>query len=148
MRNVFGQLTGKPGNGLIIDAVVLIDFLESDASLLQLITEHIGPLFLATTTLDEVEQLDEADCVALGLTLVEPTLEHLEEAIAIVGPLSLEDALTMILARDNGWLCMTNDKALRRKCEEYQVRNLWGLETVALLVESQAILSEDGQKIA
>ncbi|NLY74381.1 MAG: hypothetical protein GX075_03670 [Firmicutes bacterium] len=42
MRTVSDAGTVRQRDGLIIDAVVLIDFLESDATLFRLISEHIG----------------------------------------------------------------------------------------------------------
>jgi hypothetical protein len=64
-----------------------------------------------------VEQLDEAACAELGLVVVDGTLEQLTEAGAGTGRLSFEDRVCLILARDNGWTCVSNDGRLRRECE-------------------------------
>jgi hypothetical protein len=47
-------------------------------------------------------------------------LAQLTEAAQRGGPLSFEDKLCLVLARDNGWICLFNDGPLREACQ-----NLW-----------------------
>lgn len=51
------------------------------------------------------------------------------------GPLSYEDKLCLILARDNGWSCLSNDGPLRDACKAQGVSVVWGLEIMLQLVE-------------
>ncbi len=48
-----------------------------------------------------------------GIKLVEPELKHVLLAAVEKGPLSFQDKLCLILAKENGWACVTNDKPLK-----------------------------------
>ncbi|HHU83506.1 MAG TPA: hypothetical protein GXZ26_10940 [Firmicutes bacterium] len=133
----------------IIDAGALIDFVNGDRTLLLLISRYLGRIWIATTTLEEVEQVEEEDCVELGMCLVEPSIQQLNEALAFAGPsLSVPDSIALILARDNDLTLITNDKVLRRESQKRGVRLLWGLETIVLLVERSLLPYEDAIEIA
>src|SRR5690554_7346254 len=101
----------------IIDAVALIDFLDGDRALFPLVSRYLGRIWIATTTLEEVEQVEEEDCVELGIYLVEPSIQQLNEASVYAEgtSLSVPDAVSLILARDNDLTLITNDVALRRE---------------------------------
>jgi hypothetical protein len=102
---------------LLVDANVLIDFALTDRTVLAVVVRHVGVAHVPRDVLAEVEQLDEAACAELGLVVVDGTLEQLTEAGAGTGRLSFEDRVCLILARDNGWTCVSNDGRLRRECE-------------------------------
>jgi len=93
----------------IADANVLIDYAKASLEILGLVATHIGPVYVAAAVLDEVEQLDEAQCQTTGLTIVDGTFAQLTEAAQRGGPLSFEDKLCLVLARDHGWACLSND---------------------------------------
>lgn len=99
--------------GLVIDANVLIDYATTDESVLALAARHFGRFIVPLPVLDEVELLDAVAYERLGIEVVEPTLEQLLEAGAERGRLSFEDRLCLVVARDAGWLCVTNDRRLR-----------------------------------
>ena len=120
--------------GLVIDANVLIDYAATDESVLTLAARHLGRLIVALPVLDEVELLDAAACDRLGIEVVEPTLEQLLEAGAERGRLSFEDRLCLIVARDAGWRCVTNDRRLRAACEAASIPVMWSLELLLELV--------------
>ena len=65
----------------IADANVLIDYAQTSPDILGLVARHIGPVYVAAAVLDEVEQLDEAQCQAIGLTSVEGSLAQMTEAV-------------------------------------------------------------------
>ena len=94
---------------------------------------------MVTLVLEEVNELDEQRSVAFGLAVVEPTLEQLAEAARGVGALSFKDRICLVLARANGWTCITNDVALRQECRDVGIRVFWGLETLAYLVDCGAL---------
>ena len=62
---------------LIVDANIVIDYLDCDEKLFVLIKEHIGQVYLASPLLEEVKTLDLTRCRRLGIIIVEPTIEQL-----------------------------------------------------------------------
>ena len=42
---------------MIMDACVLIDFIHGDPKLFKLISSHIGPIFVATPVVEEVDSI-------------------------------------------------------------------------------------------
>lgn len=133
---------------LLVDANVLIDFAATDREVLELVVRHVGPVHVPRDVFDEVDQLDEATCAALGLVIVEGTLDQLAEAGAARGRLSFPDRVCMILARDNGWTCVTNDGRLRRECEAVGIQVRWGLQLLLALVESGAMTANRAVSVA
>lgn len=121
----------------IADANVLIDYIKTYPTVLGLVAKHVGPVYVATDILMEVEQLDLAQCQAIGLRTIEGNLSQLAEASQRGGPLSFEDKLCLVLARDNGWTCLSNDRPLREACKAQGVSVAWGLEIMLGLVEGK-----------
>lgn len=93
----------SPTAWFIADANVLIDYVKTNPQILGLVSKHVGPVYVVADVLEEVEQLDAEQCHAIGLTIVEGTLAQITEASQRGGPLSFEDKLCLILARDNRW---------------------------------------------
>ncbi|EIJ80122.1 hypothetical protein PB1_07172 [Bacillus methanolicus PB1] len=122
---------------LILDANILIDFFKCDPMIIKLICTYVGQIYLASPVLNEVKEISDSDCLELGITLVEPELEQIMLAATEKRcPLSFQDRLCLILAKDNGWTCVTNDKPLRRECVSDGVPLIWGIELLCMLVES------------
>lgn len=119
---------------LLVDANVLIDFASTDRGVLALVVRHLGQVHVPRDVLDEVDQLDEAACAGLGLVIVEGTIDQLAEAGALRGRLSFQDRICLILARDSGWTCVSNDGRLRRECEAASVPVMWGFQLMLELV--------------
>ena len=65
---------------LLVDANVLIDYLEGDFSVFGAVTGHLGTVFVPTVVLDEVPRLDERTCTRMGIEVVEPTLHQVVQA--------------------------------------------------------------------
>ena len=111
------------GTIFIVDANVLIDYLEIDASVLAMISAHLGPIRIPRRVFEEVkkQRLKDTDCEALGLTIVTEETSDLTAAAAAVavkrGSLSFQDHLVLILARNQGWVAITNDGSLRKALE-------------------------------
>jgi rRNA-processing protein FCF1 len=133
---------------LIVDANVLIDYASTDEAVLALASAHLGEIVVASPVLDEVEALDEADCDRLGLRIIDPTLEQLLEAASQRGRLSFEDHVCLIIARDNGWTCVTSDGRLRAACVEVGIEVLWSLDLLVALVRVEALPGDDAITIA
>ena len=132
----------------IADANVLIDYAQTSPDILGLVARHIGPVYVAAAVLDEVEQLDEAQCQAIGLTPVEGSLAQMTEAAQRGGPLSFEDKLCLVLARDNGWACLSNDGPLREACKAQGVSVVWGLEIMLWLVQARHLDADKAIEVA
>jgi len=141
-----GPVTGPAG--LVPDANVLIDYAESDREILALIARHVAAIHVPSPVLAEVRRLSFREAVRLGLEIVEPTLVQATEAARGAGSTSFEDRLCLTVARDNGWACLTNDKALRRACGEAEVRCIWGLEAMRILVHAGHLAAKRAQAIA
>jgi predicted nucleic acid-binding protein len=121
---------------LILDACVLIDLVEVDETVLSALVRHLGPVYIAAQVLAEVDNLDEARAIELGVQVVEPSLELLARASAGRARLSFQDHICLLLAAERGWACVTNDRALRRVCESEGVAVYWGLQIIAQLVHA------------
>ena len=122
---------------LIVDANVLIDYANTDLSVLTLVNKHIAPIHVPGVVLDEVDQLSEEECENIGLTVLEEPVEILLAAGEKRGALSFEDHVCLLLAKENEWTCVSNDKPLHRACGEEDVAVMWGKD-VALDI-AQAI---------
>ena len=121
---------------LIVDANIVIDYLDCDEKIFVLIKEYIGQVYLASPLLEEVKTLDLTRCQRLGITIVEPTIEQLSWAAEQEFSISFQDKICLTLARDYNWTLFTNDKALRKRCETENIKLIWGVELICLLCES------------
>jgi rRNA-processing protein FCF1 len=137
-----------PRSPLLIDANVLIDFRDSDLTALTLVARHLRPVRVLQPVLREVDELGETECDRHGLKLWEPSPEQLEAAAKRRRSLSFLDHAVLIVARDEGWVCATNDQALRQECEVEGVPTRWGLELLAELVEADQLSAEVAFSIA
>jgi hypothetical protein len=122
-----------------LDANVLIDYAKTDPSVLGLVSRHVGPVVIPSELLGEVRQLEDSTCERLGLRVVQASLEQLLAAAQRRGRLSFQDHLCLIMAREEGWTCVSNDRQLRAECGRQQVPVRWGLELLLELV-SQGVV--------
>lgn len=130
----------------IVDANVLIDFLAADLELLKLVS--VQQVYVASAVVDEVKGLTDAKCAAHGLQIVHGTLAQQREAANHANGLTFEDRLCLILARDAGWACVTNDGALRTACTDAGVNVVWGLELVLKLVAARGATKQRARSTA
>jgi len=130
-----------------MDANILIDFCKCDKAITKMICQNIGQIHLTTPVLDEINEIDVDDCLEMGIILVEPELEMAILAAEQKGPLSFEDNLCLLMAKQYGWTCVTNDKPLRRKCESEGVPLFWGIELICILVEAGGCLADQAKEM-
>lgn len=124
------------GAALLLDACVVIDFVEADPALFRIIARTLGAVHVATPLLrEEIAQLDEFTATSLGIQLVEPSLALMMAAAARKGPLSFHDWLCFYLATERRWTCVSNDTRLRNECLAASVPVIWGLEIIAIVTE-------------
>lgn len=133
---------------LVVDANVLLDYMAADLAILSLVSRHIGKVHIVKPVLSEVDGLDESDCERLGFYVVEPTLTQASEAAIPDTRLSFEDRTCLIVCRDEGWTCISNDKALRRACGTIGVAVRWGLELMLELVQVGHLSADDAMLAA
>ena len=135
---------------MIMDADVLIDFIKVDRSIIRLFVNKVGPMFVASPVAEEVGEVkDVRELTRIGLIIVEPEIEDAFEAAGEPkGPLSFCDKLCFLIARRNGYTCVTNDKNLRKLCQRENVSILWSLELLIELYVHGGISLEDALKVA
>lgn len=133
---------------LIVDANVLIDYTNSDISILSLVSRHVGHIYVPSVILDEVDGLSEEDCVNLGFTVVDEPIEILLTAGEARGALSFEDHVCLLLAAENEWTCVSNDKPLHRACVEESVAVMWGLRLMLELVGARHLDKDSALEVA
>lgn len=133
---------------LLIDADVLIDYAGVEVGILGLVTRHVGAVYVVESVLSEAPRLRPSDCDRLGLQIVQPSLSQLLQAGENRGRLSFNDRLSLIVAHDAGWTCVSNDRALRKACGKYQVPVWWGLELMLALVRIRQLAGQAALAVA
>jgi rRNA-processing protein FCF1 len=78
----------------------------------------------------------------------EPELEMLGAAGKRRPGLSYYDHLCLLVAKQGGWTCVTNDGKLRRECAAEKVPVLWGLEPMIDLVGAGHLTVAEAKKVA
>lgn len=136
------------GQLLVLDANVLIDYCAADRSVLSLISVHVGHIHVPSVLLEEVDDLDESECERLGLSVMEPPLAMLAAAATRRPGLSYQDHLCLLAAKQEGWICVTNDGRLRRECAAEGVAVLWGLEPMIDLVAVGQLEAAEAKRLA
>lgn len=138
----------KQPKEFIIDADVLIDYHESDIDVLKLFSTQISQIHIGRDTLQKVSGVSNSEARRLKILVETPTLKLATKASQSRGKLSYDDHVTLLLAYQNNWICITNDNALRSECIKEGVELLWGLEPIKLLVKHRIISLNKSLKIA
>lgn len=133
---------------LIVDASALIDYCDSDLSILSRFSQTVQPVYVGKAALDKVQQLTESQARRSHINVVLPDIELALEAAKKRGPLAYDDHETLLLAKSHSWCCLTNDKVLRRECRKERVQVQWGLEPMKILVARGAITASNAILIA
>ena len=130
-------MTGRKRKTFIVDACVLIDYLNADISILKIFAKIFGEVGISIDSLnEEVDGLEVADCYQEGIAVYESSTEQLLAAGSRKGRhgLSFYDWLLFLMARDNGWTAVTNDAALIRECRSAGVEVIGALRPLIELV--------------
>jgi hypothetical protein len=121
----------------IIDACTVIDYLKTEDWVLRLFSRHIGTVYIAEPVMEEeIRQLTSEDCKRLGIKIATPELAKVIEAGKWHGPISMYDALTMIMAGDNAWTIISSDRALSKQAAIKNVKCIRGLRPMIMLVSA------------
>lgn len=75
----------RSGGGPLVDANVLSDFVTTDRTVLSRVARRFGAVHVPRDVPDEVDPLDEAACLQLGLVVGDRTIEQRAEAGASRG---------------------------------------------------------------
>ena len=133
---------------IISDACVLIDYCRTNKKILRLVSRHIWRVYVLRPVFTEVNELDEPTADRLGIKIIEPELTHIQEAGKRGGGLSRTDRLCVLVAKDKGWICWTNDIGLRKLCRKENIQVYWGLEAMIFLCRLGHITKEDAIETA
>jgi hypothetical protein len=134
---------------MIMDACVLIDYMNGEPDLFKLISSHIGPIYVATPILEEVDSIDFIEELEdLGLLPIEPEIEDVFTAEEMDGQTSFQDNICFLTAKRQSFTCVSNDTSLRRQCTNADVPILWGLELILDLTKAGGILKKEASRIA
>jgi len=133
---------------LLADADVLIDYRESELGILELVVQHVGRVTILAPVLDEVRGVTAAQCARLGIEVVEVETEQMLRASEVESSVSFNDRLCLVVSREEGWTCVTNDGALRRLCERHGVETRFGLGLMVDLVAAGALTQRRAIAIA
>jgi len=131
---------------LLLDACVIIDYLNAEPMLFEWISLYFGQPYVVSDVYKEVHPKKTSE--SLGLIVLEPDEEDVKEAHALPGKPSPQDNLCYLTAKRHGFICVTNDKSLRNRCKQDQVPTLWGLELISELKHAGGIEPEDAISIA
>lgn len=131
---------------LILDVNILFDLFKCDEDLIPLISNGVGKIQMASSVLEQIKFINESDCNSLGIHLIEPNAMQLFSAMTRRGTLSFFDHLCLILAKENGWTCVTNSNPLRRECEIESVPFIWRNDIIRHIALSGAITSPTTKK--
>lgn len=139
----------NPIQFMIMDACVLIDYMNGEPDLFKLISSHIGPIYVATPILEEVDSIGSMkELEDLGLIPIEPEIGDVFTANEMDGQTSFQDNICFLTAKRQSFTCVSNDTNLRRQCTDSSVPILWGLELILDLTKAGGILKKEASRIA
>ncbi len=133
---------------LLADADVLIDYRDSDLTILKLVSEHIGPVRVLRETLDEAPGITDRQCARLRIEIVRLETEIMLEAESLPRSLSVNDRLCVLACEHCRWTLVTNDAAMRRVCADRGMRLRRGLGLMIDLVRSGVLAEDRALKVA
>jgi len=110
-------LSQESKSSYIVDANVLIDYCDSDLQMLSLLSEKLGPVHIARSTFDKVQQLTKTVAKKNHLLIKTPDSETIIAASTVRVSLAYDDRETLLLAKSHGWICITNDKTATKRMQ-------------------------------
>ena len=139
---------GPPVEILLADADVLIDYRDSDLTVLKLVSQHIGPVRVLRQVLDEAPGITDRQCARLGIEIVQLDTTLMLEANELPRSLSAADRLCVAACQHHSWTLVTNDGALRKVCKDKGIRLRWGLGLMIDLVDARAMSGARAIRVA
>ena len=133
---------------LLADADVFIDYRESELGILNLVAHHVGRLAVIPSVLEEVRGVTATECARLGIEVVEVETSRMIQAAKIGSGVSFNDRLCLVVCREEGWTCVTNDGALRRLCKRHGIKTRYGLGLMVDLVTAGVLTRRRAMAVA
>jgi hypothetical protein len=132
----------------LLDACVLIDLSDAGPGLLER-AHRTAAVCIADLVLGEGIGISRTRCRALGVQVVDVDLPLVQAAgVGVPAGLSFLDHLGFLLARNQGWTLVTNDRRLKAMCDAESVEHRWGLEFIRELVAGGAVSSRSARAYA
>ena len=138
----------KTSEILLADADVLIDYVEADPDVLARCVRYFASVHVMQTTLEEVDGLTTSQCERLGIVVISVEPEILTQAMDETLGLSIPDTICLLVADQRQWTCVTNEKALRKRCEERDVHVRRGLNLMIEFVREGHLVPKRAEKVA
>lgn len=143
-----GRVKIRIDKAVITDANILIDYMESGKKVISLFAASVEALYVPLPVLKEVPKLGISEAKRLGITILDTGLDILAEASRIKTGCSFNDNVCYITAKNEGMICATNDKRLRKICDAGDVEVLWGLQIMIYLVQDRKLTKKEAVEIA
>jgi len=83
--------------------------------------------------------MSPAASILLGIEVLEAETEQMLLAAQLPTSVSFNDRLCLVVCREGGWTCVTNDRALQRLCAQHGVATRFGLSLMLDLVAAGAL---------
>lgn len=138
----------NPDKFLLLDSNVLSDYMRVSDQVLRQTVRTVGQIYVPSTIVDECRDIDYSDCERLGLIVVEPTFGQVAEASVRRGGLSFQDKICFLICKEEGFVCVTNDKSLQKACKKAGVSTLWGLQLLLELAKTGEMPTAEARSIA
>ena len=132
-------MKAQPFKAIVSDANVVIDYVKANKKVLHLAVKHLCEIYVPVPVLKEVKDISKSELEKIGIIIFEPTIDQLTQAAQQLFGLSFQDQLCLLIAKENHWVCATNDKQLRAQCEAGSVEVIWGLD-IMLILNKQGFL--------
>jgi hypothetical protein len=139
-----------PNDVLLADADVLIDYIKTDLSIIRLVSQHCGQVYVLEQVRETVEGLTKSLCRTNQIQVIDAETDLLIVAgtRSGSGPLSFEDWLCYLVCQEQNWICVTNDQRLIRECDASDVRYRRGLRLILDLVDGRHVTKQQAVRIA
>ena len=126
-----------PSKKFFVDTNILIDFLNSDFTILKAVNEFVGQVCVPDRLLvREVPQLSFKDCEQVGMEIITPTDKISKIAGKEIGQLSYIDRLVLYMSKDLKTDVVSNDSGLASVCEYHGVKVIRGFRLLIELAEA------------
>ena len=133
---------------LIFDANVIIDFFTISDDLVKFINELSIEMCIADVTFSKVDQLNENNAKKLNISIIETPIDMLDKSANRCKPnLAFDDYVTYLIAKENDFILVTNDKPLKIHAQNKSVDTLWGLEIILFLESKNKVSKEKAKKL-
>jgi rRNA-processing protein FCF1 len=132
---------------IIVDANILIDFCKTNKKILRLLCKELEKVAVPFLVLQEVDELNRHEAEALGITVIDSDMQTIENAFGVTNGLSYQDNLCLLTASRENYICVTNDKRLKRECQDKGIRSLWGPELLLFLFQEKRITQKQARQL-